>query len=125
MKILTLWPQHSHLDLVQPIRLRSHTRETKPASWTWIAGNWITTPTRPRPETWACSKLGSRPTKAYRLSENSSIRNLYTHVRCCSHRVGGKGIDPCPMLAPNWLRLSDREIRVKVGFGFASGEYQE
>jgi hypothetical protein len=59
------------------------------------------------------------------LLENSSIRSICTHVRCCSRREGGKGSNPCPIQVVNHLRLGDCGIRVEEGFGFTSGEYGE
>ena len=81
--------------------------------------------TRLRPETWGWSKLGSPPTSGIQVSRELFIQSICTHVRCCSRRVGGKAIDPGPILDPNQLRLGDRGIRIDVSFGFASCEYEE
>ena len=60
--------------------------------------------------------LGSHPTRGIQVSRDSSIRSIRTHVRCCSQRAGGKGV--------NQLRPGDRGICIDEGFGFASGEYE-
>ena len=70
--------------------------------------------------TWAHARLN-----ASRLVENSPIRSICAHVRCCGRRVGSKGFDPGPISDPDLLRLWYRNIRIEVGFGFASGEYEE
>ncbi len=68
---------------------------------------------------WAHAQL-----KASRSAENSSIRDVWTHVRCRGHRVAGMRSDPSPVGVAHRLRLGDRGTLFEEGFGSASGEYE-
>jgi hypothetical protein len=114
-KILTSWLQiDSRRALAQATLLRFHARKTKLVSYKGFSRNSRATPTRP--ETRVRLKLDSRPTKGIPLSNNSSIRRICTHIRCCSHRVGGKRSDTCRVEVANRLWLCDRGTHVEESF---------